>query len=84
MNYDLEISHRARLEIDDALEWFGTYSEASAVRWRDQLLAHAAALRENPRRYPLAAEAEELGIDLPEMTFGKRKQKYRVLFTVTE
>ena len=83
MPYVVEISPSARREIDESLAWLRRYSETSAVRWRDRLLAQGALLSENPLRFPLADEADELGIELRELTFGKRKQTYRVLFTVT-
>ena len=36
----------------------------------------------NPGRYPLAAEAQRLKIDLREMLVGRRRNVYRILYTI--
>jgi plasmid stabilization system protein ParE len=40
-------------------------------------------LAEQPERCGFAPEVEELGIELRQLLFGKRRSIYRVLFTVT-
>jgi len=48
-----------------------------------RLLKRIQTLEENPERWPLAAEAAWLGIQLRQLVFGKRRNMYRVLFTVS-
>lgn len=39
-------------------------------------------LEEEPERCPLAAEAENLKVELRELLFGKRRGVYRISFTI--
>jgi hypothetical protein len=46
-------------------------------------MAKIQVLEENPEQWPLAAEANRLGIELRELPFGKKGNVFRILFTVS-
>jgi plasmid stabilization system protein ParE len=82
MPYVVRISIRAEIELDEAMTWIGQISQEAAVRWRDRLLEKVQTLETNPERCALAEEASDVGIELREMLFRKRRNVYRVLFTI--
>ncbi len=41
-----------------------------------------ATLEQSPDRCPVADEAADLGIDLRELLYGRRRGVYRILFTI--
>jgi plasmid stabilization system protein ParE len=74
---------RAERDVEGILQWFCDQSAtAAAKRWFDQLMARIDTLELNPGRCPVAAEAEELGVELRELLFGKRHGIYRILFVI--
>lgn len=58
-----------------------TVSPSSALRWHGGVLAKVRTLAHNPSMWPLAEEAEDLGIELRQALYGKRRQVYRILYT---
>jgi plasmid stabilization system protein ParE len=77
------ITARALRAVKDAVAWKSKYSALAAARWHAALLKKVQTLEDNPEQWPLAAEAALLGIELREMLFGKRRNVYRILFTVS-
>jgi plasmid stabilization system protein ParE len=75
---------RAQREIADNMAWLeSTLGLRAADRWRIGLLTGViSALGTDPQRYPQADEAVDLGVDLRELLHGRRRQVYRVLFTI--
>lgn len=83
MKYQVRISERAEQDVAQILVWFVEQRALDAGgRWHDQLLAKVTTLEQNPERCSLADEAEELGIDVRELLFGRRKGMYRILFWI--
>ena len=81
MPYDVRFTNRALADVDTSLAWLSSRS-APAARWRAGLLARVAALEQSPDRCPLADEAADLGLDLRELLYGRRRGVYRILFTI--
>jgi plasmid stabilization system protein ParE len=82
--YDVRLMARAEHDIDTALQWFCEQSATPAAnRWFDQLMARIGTLEVHPDRCSLAAEAQELGIELRELLFDKRHGTYRILFIIS-
>jgi plasmid stabilization system protein ParE len=73
---------RARLDFDAAVAWLARLSPAAATRWRTGFFNILADLEVDPLRYSLADEAADLGIDLRQLLYGRRRNTYRVLFVV--
>ena len=83
MAFRVEFTRKAHRDVEEQLAWWSRRGRAAADRWHTQFLVRViAALEANPHCYPQADEAADLGIDLRVMPYGRRRQVYRVLFTV--
>ncbi len=83
MAHRVRMAARAERDVDEALSRLQPRFPVAAARWHAGLLEAVQSLEEQPERYGLAPEAEELGIELRQLLFGKRRHAYRVLYTVT-
>ena len=79
---DIRVQPQAFADIENAVakvrDWI---SEASADRLHDGLWAKIRSIAEFPVMWPLAEEADDLGIELRQVLYGKRRQVYRILYT---
>ncbi|MFO0842451.1 MAG: type II toxin-antitoxin system RelE/ParE family toxin [Gemmataceae bacterium] len=82
MSFRVEIARRAARDIEEKYDWLAARSEEAANRWRDALQAAVRELKDSPERFPEAPEAEWYGPELRQLTYGKKRQQYRVLFEV--
>jgi plasmid stabilization system protein ParE len=83
MKYRVRLTARAERDVDEALAWLCEQGAGSAARrWHQRILAAVGKLERQPERCPLAAESEDLGIELRELIFGRRQGVYRVLFII--
>jgi plasmid stabilization system protein ParE len=82
MAFQAILRPRARSDIADAVAWLASTNLAAAARVRNALLDVVADLETDPLRHPMADEAAELGIDLRMVLYGRRRNTYRILFTV--
>jgi plasmid stabilization system protein ParE len=70
-------------DIRAAVAWLRSRSSPSAAaRWHAGILAAVRSLASQPGRSPQADEAADLGIDLRELLYGRRRGVYRILFTI--
>jgi plasmid stabilization system protein ParE len=77
------LAARAEADLDAALAWFAEQNATDAgTRWLAQLFAAIDSLESMPLRCPLAAEADELGLEIRELLVGKRQRRYRILFRI--
>jgi plasmid stabilization system protein ParE len=83
MTHAVRITATALAEIKGALAWLVGRSPVAAVRWHARLLAAIRSLDTHPQRCGLAPENQwwECG-ELRQLLYGKRHDKYRVLFEV--
>jgi plasmid stabilization system protein ParE len=85
MKYRVSLTGRAARDIDEALARLcGQGAVSAASRWYVRLMAAFATLEREPQRCPIAPESEEIGIELRELHFGRRRGVYRILFTIEE
>ena len=84
MEYRVEIAPRALREIEEATEWIAQHSQQGAERWRQGLQEKIASLSSLPERYGLATERALAAKKVRQLLYGKRRNVYRVLYTVTE
>ncbi len=82
MAFQVRIADQALAEVEDVLAWMQGHSPAAAARWYAALLAAVRTLESHPERCALAPEGEKYGVPLRQLLAGKRRQAYRVLFTV--
>ena len=82
MSYAIDIFAREMTDIRSAVNWRSQHSASSAARLHSGLLTAIRSLRDNPERFPLADEAADLGMELRELLYGRRRSVYRILFTI--
>ncbi len=82
MAFQVVFRPRARSDIAATVAWFARTSPAAAARWRAGLLRIVENLETDPNRYPAADEAADLGVDLRQLLYGRRRNVHRVLFTI--
>ena len=81
--YKVRLTSKAEDDVDRVLAWYRDQIAVEAgVRWFGQLMAKIDTLETNPQRCRLAAEAHELGLDIRELSLGKRRGVYRLLFEI--
>jgi plasmid stabilization system protein ParE len=73
---------QAQADIRAVATWLARGSPTSASRWRRGVLTIIEKLGTTPALYSLADEAADLGLDLRELLYGRRRNVYRVLFTI--
>ena len=85
MKFRVQLSARAEWDIDQVLAWLCHQGAIpAAARWHERLLAAVATLEREPQRCAIAREAEESGIELRELLFGRRQSVYRILFVIQQ
>jgi plasmid stabilization system protein ParE len=84
MAFQVRFSPRAVSDIAVAVSWMARNSPEAAARWRIGLFQVIENLETDPNRYPAADESMDLGIDLRELLYGRRRGVYRILFTINE
>lgn len=83
MKFQVRISARAERDVDNVLHWFRQQRATTAGgRWFAKLMARIDTLEKQPDRCRLADEATDLGIELRELLFGRRRGTYRILFEI--
>jgi plasmid stabilization system protein ParE len=84
MAFTVILRRKAQADIAGRVAWLEAAGRPSvASRWRVGLLASVVAnLEADPRRYPQADEATDLGLDLRVLLHGRRPIVHRVLFTI--
>jgi len=82
--YQVIILPAAERDIGEAYEWLEERDADAAIRWYNQLLDVIFSLDIFPERAPLAPENKFLKTEIREIFHGRRRHKYRILFTVSE
>ena len=82
MVFRVEVTKTAEGEADEAYEWIAKYAPQAALRWYRGLLEAIHSLADNPERCSLAPEDEDFPEEIRNFLYGKRANKYRVIFTI--
>lgn len=83
MTYRLSVTAHAVADADDAYAWIAEHrSLDQAERWYQGLFKQMETLTRHPLRCPRAAESDKFPEELRELLYGRRKNKYRIIFTV--
>jgi plasmid stabilization system protein ParE len=80
--HTIHIFPRAMADVRAAVAWRSQRAPAHAARWHAGLLAAIRSLANGPERCPLADEAADLGLELRELLYGRRRNVYRILFLI--
>lgn len=83
MTYRVVLTDKAEADVESALKWFHDQRATEAGgRWLAQMMAKLATLESHPERCSLAVEAAELGEEIRELLFGRKRFKHRLLFRI--
>jgi plasmid stabilization system protein ParE len=83
VTYRLRVTARAVRDADEAHAWIAEHlSPAQADRWYQGLFKQMETLTQHPTRCPRAPESDRFPEELRELLYGKRKNKYRIIFTI--
>jgi len=82
MPHQVCITARAERDVDEVLTLLADRAPQAGARWHTALLEKFQTLEHHPERCSLAHEADWLGIEVRELLFGKRRNAFRILFTI--
>jgi plasmid stabilization system protein ParE len=82
MTYRVLISKKAWDDIEQVYFWLAVRSSEAAERWRDSLFEVIDSLKKFPERCPRAPESGAFGTDLRELSVGRRRGTYRIIFRI--
>ena len=83
MEYAVEVTEVAAAEIDSAYEWIREQAPNAAQRWYAGLMTALNSLRQNPRRCARVLAAEFERLEIRQLVYGRRRGRYRILFTIS-
>lgn len=83
MTYRVDISQPALSDAENAFLWIGTESPEKAVSWFQGLLEAVFSLEKFPKRCPLAPESRAFIVEVRQLLYGMRRQRYRILFGIS-
>ena len=79
----MRLAAKAEADVDEVLRWFhDQQATAAAGRWFARLITKINMLETHPDRCSIAAESEDLGVEIRELPFGRRSGVYRILFLI--
>ena len=85
MTYRIAIEATAEREIRAVVRWkTHNASPTIAARWYNGLLKKIGTLRTHPTRCPIAAEDEKFPIEIRELLYGRRRNVFRIIFTIRD
>ena len=82
MIYKVKITEEALAEVEEAYIWICQGSPVNAVKWRNGLMDVIDSLSQHPTLYGRSLENADLGQEIRELLYGKRRGVYRILFTI--
>jgi plasmid stabilization system protein ParE len=82
MPFRVDIAPSALADAGEAYLWMRERSHSEATDWYNGLLEAIFSLESFPTRCRLAAESEDLGIEIRQLLYGKGGTVYRILFTI--
>lgn len=80
--YRVRLTRLAQADLNAAALWIAKDNPAAAGRWLDAAIEAITALKTLPDRCHPAPESKELGVEMRQMLFGKRRGIYRAVFCV--
>ena len=84
MAYRIDISSPALVDAEKIFLGIRENSPEKAKDWYEGLLETIYSLENFPKRCVVAIESKEFEIEIRQLLYGKKKQIFRILFTVTK
>ena len=82
--YHVIIQPEAEQGIKEAYYWVSNYSSRQARNWLEGIYKAIISLEQMPLRCSLAFENNYFAEEIRQLLYGKGKNTYRILFTVTD
>ncbi len=82
MEYRIEYTDTAKIELKNAFEWIREQSPFHAEIWREGIIDAVSSLIAFPERCPIAPENNVFDDEIRQLLYGKRHRTYRILFTI--
>ena len=82
MKWKVIVEPRASTDIEAAYLWLAEQAPENAHRWLEGLYLGLASLANFPERCPFAPENDFFPQEIRQLLYGKRKGRYRILFTL--
>ena len=83
MRYQVRLTNQAEADVESVLRWFASQRAMSAgATWLSALMARLDTLETNPDGCRIADESDDIGSEIRELLFGKRRGMYRLLFRI--
>jgi plasmid stabilization system protein ParE len=83
VKYRVRLTAKAEAAVGGVLRWFHEQQATIAGRrWFARLMAKIDTLETHPERCGIAGESDDLGVEIRELLFGKRRSVYRILFQI--
>ena len=83
MAYRVEISAPALIDAEKVFLWIRENSPEKAKDWYEGLLKAIFSLEQFPKRGSIALESKDLGLEIRQLLYGKKKQAFRILFSIS-
>lgn len=84
MTYRVIIQPTAEAELDAAYRRIRARAPAAADRWFHGIVEAINTLQDFPARCPLAPENGHFAEEIRQLLYGRRRDRYRILFTIGE
>lgn len=84
MKYTIIIEPRARRDLREIVEWMTDGKGDATCEWYREMVSAIMTLELFPSRCPLAPENEVLPCEVRQLIHGKRRNTYRIIFTIRE
>lgn len=84
MAYTVSLTAVAEADVHAALARIRAVAPLRAAPWLTGLFAAVRTLADMPTRCPVIPEAEEIGVPLRQLLYGKRRGIYRIIFDIQE
>jgi plasmid stabilization system protein ParE len=83
VKYRVRLTAKAEADVDEVLRWFQEQRATNAgERWFSRLMAKIDTLETHPERCAVAAESEDVGLEIRELLVGKRRGVCRIVFRI--
>jgi plasmid stabilization system protein ParE len=84
IEYDVRVSEPAEGDIDAIFQYLFTQSVERSEDWRDEYEESARSLTTLPHRCSPAPESGHFDRPIRQLWFGKKRNQYRIIYTVFE
>ncbi len=82
MAFDVRLMPSAKADVFEIRTWLLEFDADLADKWLWTCSEAVTSLRKMPRRCPVSVESAAFDVEVRELLFGKKRNVYRILFSV--